>query len=71
VQLSAKDCCPGGVGHACNIGIGLRFSVLESRRTDMRLYYGRSKDSDAIQITAGEVFELIFSTGSLKIFVAA
>ena len=37
-------------------GIGLRFMVLESKRINMRLDYGRSNDSDAIYLSVGEAF---------------
>jgi hypothetical protein len=37
-------------------GVGLRFMVLKSQRINMRLDYGRSKDSDAIYLSVTEAF---------------
>ena len=37
-------------------GAGVRFMVLKSKRVNMRLDYARSRDSDAIHFTVGEVF---------------
>jgi hypothetical protein len=37
-------------------GIGLRFMVLESQRINMRLDYGRSRNSDAVYLSVGESF---------------
>ena len=37
-------------------GVGLRFMVLQAKRINMRLDYGRSRDSDAIYLMVGEEF---------------
>lgn len=37
-------------------GFGLRFMVLQSKRINLRLDYGRSTDSDAIYLSVGEAF---------------
>jgi len=37
-------------------GVGLRFMVLKSQRINMRLDYGRSKDSGAVYLSVGEAF---------------
>ncbi len=37
-------------------GVGLRFMVLKSKRINIRIDYGRSKDSDAFYLSVGEAF---------------
>ena len=37
-------------------GIGLRFTVLKSKRINLRVDYARSTDSDAIHVSVGEAF---------------
>ena len=37
-------------------GAGLRFTVLKSKRINLRLDYARSTDSDAIHVSVGEAF---------------
>jgi hypothetical protein len=37
-------------------GLGLRFTVLQAKRINMRLDYARSRDSDAIHFSVGEAF---------------
>lgn len=37
-------------------GLGLRFMVMTAKRINVRLDYGRSNDSDAVYLSAGEAF---------------
>ncbi len=37
-------------------GLGLRFMVMKAKRINVRLDYGRSNDSDAVYLSAGEAF---------------
>ena len=37
-------------------GVGLRFMLLKAKRTNLRVDYARSKDSDAFHVSVGEAF---------------